>query len=165
MTIHHLLNHTSGIPVYTDKPDFFPNVSRNPYAVADFVKKYASGDLRQATGSKFQYNNSAYYLLGAVIEKVTGKSYAEAIKEHIFVPAGMNNSGYDLSSPLIRETSSGIREDARRIRECSVPRHVASLRGRLSLLDGGRSVRVGSGVVRRQDPHTQEQRAHVQGRT
>ena len=107
VTIHHLLNHTSGIPSYTDKPDFFPNVSRNPYEVADFVKKYASGDLEFEPGSKFHYNNSAYYLLGAIIEKVTGKSYAEAVKEYIFVPAGMNNSGYDLSSPLIAKRASG----------------------------------------------------------
>ena len=112
VTIHHLLNHTSGIPSYTDRPDFFPEVSRNPYAVADFVKKFASGDLEFEPGTKYRYNNSAYYLLGAIIEKVTGKSYAEAVKEHIFVPAGMNNSGYDLSSPVIAKRASGYAKTA-----------------------------------------------------
>lgn len=107
VTIHQLLNHTSGIPSYTDRPGFFENDSRDHYSVADVVKKYASGDLEFEPGTKFTYNNSAYFLLGAIIEKVTGKSYAEAMKEHIFTPLGMTNSGYDTSSPLIAKRASG----------------------------------------------------------
>ncbi|HSV23772.1 MAG TPA: serine hydrolase domain-containing protein, partial [Xanthobacteraceae bacterium] len=45
MTIHQLLSHTSGVPNYTAAPGFFENVSRNPFKVDDFVKKYTSGDL------------------------------------------------------------------------------------------------------------------------
>lgn len=60
VTIHHLLTHTSGIPSYTSAPGFFENVSRNPYKVGDFVKKYASGDLEFEPGAKFSYNNSGY---------------------------------------------------------------------------------------------------------
>ena len=66
VTIHHLLTHTSGIPSYTDQPGFFENVSRNPYKVDEFVKKYASGDLQFEPGSKYSYNNSGYFLLGAI---------------------------------------------------------------------------------------------------
>ena len=62
VTIHHLLTHTSGIPSYTSQPGFFQNVSRNPYKVDEFVKKYASGDLEFEPGSKFRYNNSGYFL-------------------------------------------------------------------------------------------------------
>src|SRR4026208_1216693 len=68
VTIHHLLTHTSGIPSYTSQPGFFENVSRNPYKVAEFVKQYASGNLEFEPGSKFSYNNSGYFLLGAIIE-------------------------------------------------------------------------------------------------
>ena len=107
VTIHQLLNHTSGIPSYTDQPGFFQNDSRDNYTVADFVKKFASGDLQFEPGSKFAYNNSAYFILGAIIEKVTGKSYADAMKEHIFAPLGMNNSGYDLASPIIPKRATG----------------------------------------------------------
>src|SRR5215213_5178822 len=71
VTIHNLLTHTSGIPSYTSQPGFFENVSRNPYKVDDFVKKYASGNLEFEPGSKFSYNNSGYFLLGAIIEHVT----------------------------------------------------------------------------------------------
>src|SRR5215216_6485219 len=80
VTIHQLLNHTSGIPSYTGLPNFFAEVSRNPYSVTDFVKKFASGDLEFEPGSKFSYNNSGYFLLGAIIEKVTGKSYETVLK-------------------------------------------------------------------------------------
>ena len=112
VTIHQLLNHTSGIPSYTDQPGFFQNDSRDNYTVAEFVKKFASGDLLFEPGSKFAYNNSAYFLLGAIIEKVTGKSYAEAVTEHIFKPLGMNNSGYDLAGPIIPKRATGYQRAA-----------------------------------------------------
>ena len=67
ITIHQLLNHTSGIPSYTGLPNFFQEVSRNPYSVSDFVKKFASGDLEFEPGAKFNYNNSGYFLLGAIL--------------------------------------------------------------------------------------------------
>jgi len=108
VTVHHLLTHTSGIPSYTDQPGFFDNVSRNPYKVSDFVKKYASGDLQFEPGSKFTYNNSGYFLLGAIIERVTGTSFYDYVDRHIFRPAGMTVAGYpeldaeisDIADPL-----------------------------------------------------------------
>jgi CubicO group peptidase (beta-lactamase class C family) len=107
VTITQLLNHTSGIPSYTSQPGFFQEVSRDPYTVSDFVKKYASGDLTFEPGSKWSYNNSGYFLLGAIIEKVTGKPYATVIQERIFTPLGMTNSGYDLASPILAKRASG----------------------------------------------------------
>jgi CubicO group peptidase (beta-lactamase class C family) len=107
VTIHHLLTHTSGIPSYTGQPGFFENVSRNPYKVADFVKKYASGDLEFEPGSKFSYNNSGYFLLGAIIERVTGKPYEQVLKENILDPAGMKNTGYDHHDTIIPKRASG----------------------------------------------------------
>jgi len=112
VTIHQLLNHTSGIPSYTGQPGFFQNVSRNPFTVSDFVKKHASGDLEFEPGTKFKYNNSGYFLLGAIIEKVTGKTYAEAVRENIFAPLGMNNSGYDTHAPLIAKRAAGYTKTA-----------------------------------------------------
>ena len=107
VTIHHLLTHTSGIPSYTSQPGFFENISRNPYKVADFVKKYTSGDLEFEPGSKYSYNNSGYFLLGAIIEKVTGKTFEQALKEYILDPAGMKNSGYDHNDTLIPKRATG----------------------------------------------------------
>lgn len=107
VTIHQLLNHTSGIPSYTNRPDFLAEVSRDPYGVADFVKKFTSGDLEFEPGSKFNYNNSGYFLLGAIIEKVTGKSYETVLTERILKPLAMTNSGYDSHAPLLRKRASG----------------------------------------------------------
>jgi CubicO group peptidase (beta-lactamase class C family) len=110
VTIHQLLNHTSGIPSYTGQPDFFANVSRNRYSVADFVKKHASGELEFEPGSKFSYNNSGYFLLGAIVEKVTGKTYETVLKERIFEPLGMKNTGYDNHAPLLQKRASGYQK-------------------------------------------------------
>ena len=107
VTIHHLLTHTSGIPSYTGQPGFLENVSRNPYAVADFVKKYTSGDLLFEPGSKFAYNNSGYFLLGAIIERVTGKPYEQVLKENILDPVGMKNTGYDHHETIIQKRAAG----------------------------------------------------------
>lgn len=107
VTIHQLLNHTSGIPSYTSLPRFFEDVSRDPYGVEDFIKKYASGDLEFEPGSTYRYNNSAYFILGAIVEKITGKSYEQALKDRILDPAGMKDTGYDLHRPLLKKRAAG----------------------------------------------------------
>ncbi len=107
VTVHQLLNHTSGIPSYTSQPGFFADVSRNPYSVADFVKKYASRDLEFEPGAKYSYNNSGYFLLGAIIEKVAGKTYEQVLKENILDPLGMKNTGYDHHNTIITKRASG----------------------------------------------------------
>ena len=107
VTVHHLLTHTSGIPNYTNLPNFFKDVSRNPYPVDEFIEKFCSGDLEFEPGSKFSYNNSGYFLLGGIIEKVTGKTYEECLKERIFDPLNMKNSGYDHNESIILNRASG----------------------------------------------------------
>lgn len=107
VTIHHLLTHSSGIPSYTSIPNFFEEISRDPYPVEEFVKKYCSGDLQFEPGSQYVYNNSGYFLLGAIIEEITGKTYEEVLKEKIFVPLGMKNSGYDRHGPIIPNRATG----------------------------------------------------------
>lgn len=101
VTIHHLLTHTSGIPSYTALPDF-GSVSMKKYSVDDFTKEFCSHDLAFEPGTKFSYNNSGYFLLGNIIEKVTNKSYADALAEKIFIPLGMKNSGYDLHQTILK---------------------------------------------------------------
>jgi CubicO group peptidase (beta-lactamase class C family) len=107
VTVHHLLTHTSGIPSYTGLPNFFQDISRDPYGVDEFVQKYCSGDLEFEPGSKFAYNNSGYFLLGAIIEKVTGETYEEMSQERIFKPLGMKNSGYDHHDTIIPNRATG----------------------------------------------------------
>lgn len=110
VTIHHLLTHTSGIPSYTSLPNFGREVSRNPYPVEEFVKKFCSGDLEFEPGAKFSYNNSGYFLLGAVIEKITGKPYEKVLEERIFKPLGMKNSGYDHYATIMPGRAAGYEQ-------------------------------------------------------
>jgi CubicO group peptidase (beta-lactamase class C family) len=111
VTISQLLSHTSGIPSYTDDPKFFEDVSRNYYAVDDFVKKFCSGDLQFEPGTKFHYDNSGYFLLGAILEHVTGKPYEALLKENIFGPLGMNDSGYDHYDGILGKRTSGYQQE------------------------------------------------------
>jgi len=110
VTIHQLLNHTSGIPSYTGIPGFFANEVRDPYTPDEFIRKYCSGELEFEPGAKFKYNNSGYFILGAVIEHVTGKPYAVVLREKIFSPLGMDASGYDLHTPIITKRAAGYQK-------------------------------------------------------
>ncbi|MGE5351057.1 MAG: serine hydrolase [Acidobacteriota bacterium] len=107
ITIHMLLTHTSGIPSYTSLPGFAEKISRMNYKPDDFIKEQCSGDLEFEPGSQIKYNNSGYFILGAIIEHITGKSYEAALKENILEPLGMKNTGYDYSENIIPKRASG----------------------------------------------------------
>ncbi len=109
VTVHHLLRHTSGIPSYTT-PSFFENESREAFEVEEFINKFASGELEFEPGSEFRYNNSGYYLLGAIIESVTGDSYASVLQERIFDPLGMTDTGYDMHAAIIKNRAQGYQK-------------------------------------------------------
>lgn len=110
VTVHHLLTHTSGIPSYTSLPNFQRDISRNPYGVREFIEKYCSGDLEFEPGTKFLYDNSGYFLLGAIIEQVANKSYEHVLRERILEPLRMKGSGYDLSRPILEKRARGYEQ-------------------------------------------------------
>ena len=110
ITIHHLLTHTAGIPNYTNLPDFNKNLSRNRYKPTDFIKQFSDLPLEFEPGSAFAYSNSGYFLLGGIIEKVTGKSYEKVLQENIFMPLQMNNTGYDLPFKILPKRASGYQK-------------------------------------------------------
>src|SRR5262249_55095542 len=82
ITVRHLLTHTSGIKNYTSLPDF-QRMSRQETTPADVVKLVSSIPLEFKPGDKMSYCNTGYFLLGMVIEKVSGKSYADFLQERI----------------------------------------------------------------------------------
>jgi len=106
ITLHHLLTHTSGIPNYSDLPDY-RTFERNRYSPADLIKKFSELPLTFEPGSAFAYSNSGYILLGAIIEKVTGKPYEKVLQENIFTPLQMHNTGYDVSYKVLPKRASG----------------------------------------------------------
>lgn len=110
ITLHHLLTNTSGIPNYTSFPKFFEERSRNPYTVGEFVKVFGDSTLQFVPGETFAYSNSGYFLLGAIIEKVTGESYEEQLEKRIFTPLKMNNSGFDHHENILKKRATGYQK-------------------------------------------------------
>lgn len=106
VTIRHLLTHSSGIPSYTGMPAF-REIARDPYTPKEFIKFFADSAFQFEPGSRFLYNNSGYFLLGVIIEEVTGKPYAAVLQERIFEPLGMTSSGYDMPGPILPRRASG----------------------------------------------------------
>ena len=94
ITIEHLLTHTSGIASFTDKDDFEANITRD-VTVTEMIDSFKDDALEFAPGTAFNYNNSGYYLLGALIEKVSGMSYASFVEQRIFVPLGMTATSHE----------------------------------------------------------------------
>jgi len=107
ISIKNLLTHTSGIPDYTDNTVLMKKIAANPISVKDQIEKLCSNDLEFEPGSQYKYSNSGYVLLGAVIEKITGKNYEEVLSEKILIPTGMTNSGYDDNKKVIKNRASG----------------------------------------------------------
>jgi CubicO group peptidase (beta-lactamase class C family) len=108
ITISELLSHTSGLPSFTSIPGFLDGpASRVRYRVEEFVQKYCSGDLQFEPGTKFDYSNSGYFLLGAILERVSGETYEKLLRERIFGPLGMKNSGYSHSETVIEHRAAG----------------------------------------------------------
>jgi CubicO group peptidase (beta-lactamase class C family) len=86
------------------------------YGTQDFVRQYCSDDLQFDPGTKFDYSNSGYFLLGAVLEQVSGTSYEQLLKDRIFTPLGMNDSGYTHSETVIPHRASGYERSATGLR-------------------------------------------------
>ncbi|MBL7129250.1 MAG: serine hydrolase [Ignavibacteria bacterium] len=108
VTIHNLLTHTSGIPNLTNKPPgVLEKMGSKHYEVKELIEEFCSDDLEFEPGSKYSYCNSGYNILGAVIEEVTGKPYEVVLRERIFEPLGMENSGIDDNEPVIEKRASG----------------------------------------------------------
>jgi CubicO group peptidase (beta-lactamase class C family) len=93
--IKNLLTHTSGIIEYSNQDKFFETIAYKPYTQKDFWNYIKDEPLEFAPGSEFSYSNSNYFILGYLIEKVTGKSYEQNVREIIFNKAGMTHSGFD----------------------------------------------------------------------
>lgn len=110
ITVHHLLTHTAGVPNYTSFPDFFATKSRNPHTPEELVGVFSNLPLEFTPGAQFAYSNSGYALLGVIVEKVTGKSYETALKEMIFDPLEMTNTGYDHHDRIIENRASGYQK-------------------------------------------------------
>ena len=92
VTIHQLLTHTSGMGTYS--VETFKAQRDKLTSVAAYLPLFVNDPLASAPGEKFQYSNSGYLVLGAIIEKIAGQDYYSYVRDKIFKPAGMTNTGF-----------------------------------------------------------------------
>jgi CubicO group peptidase (beta-lactamase class C family) len=107
ITIHQLLTHTSGIPGDLGGGD------EQPIGRDALVARVLSAPLASRPGERFEYSNEGYSLAGAIVEIVSGKGYEQYLREHLFLPAGMPNTGYLLPQWPLESLPVGYGEDGR----------------------------------------------------
>ena len=116
VTLHHLLTHTSGIHSYTSKPNFLETVSAYT-TPEDLIKSFKNDPYDFDPGKKWLYNNSGYFLLGYIIEKVSGQTYGEFLKQQFFEPLRMKNTGVHHWSDILEHEAFGYAYEAGRFRK------------------------------------------------
>ena len=109
ITIEHLLTHTSGVYNYTNDTAFMRRSAFTPISRDSLIATFKNKPLDFHPGAQFNYSNSGYILLGYIIEKVTGKSYFQVVRENIFRPLHMDHTGFDFSGLVSADKAIGYR--------------------------------------------------------
>lgn len=104
--VHHLLTHMAGIPNFNSAPDF---EKKQPLKVTldELISWFSHKTLEFTPGSRYRPSNSGYVVLAKIIEVVSGQSYANYLRHHIFEPANMMDSGYDQHEIVLPHRASG----------------------------------------------------------
>lgn len=107
LTLRHLLTHTGGVPNYTDLgPKWAVNMARE-LPDEELVALWKDLPPDFAPGEKWSYSNSGYYLLGMVVAKVSGRSYADFVRENLFEPLGLARTRYDSNEEVLPNRAQG----------------------------------------------------------
>lgn len=106
ITPRHLLAHTSGIPNFTDFPEFGP-LNTQPATLDSLIARFKDKPLDFAPGEKFAYSNSGYVLLTAIIEKASGQTYEAFVGERLLKPLGLADTGYDHHATILPRRAAG----------------------------------------------------------
>jgi CubicO group peptidase (beta-lactamase class C family) len=104
--LRRLFDHTSGIQGYTEMPTF-QRLALQPFPRDTLVHLVERQPFQFAPGEALIYNNSAYFLLGLIIEKVAGQSYEQFLEEHVFPRAGMDDTSYCTNDEIWERRAHG----------------------------------------------------------
>ncbi|MEO5564710.1 MAG: serine hydrolase, partial [Chitinophagaceae bacterium] len=107
ITIHQLLSHKSGMPHYEAIPDFFEKYGSVYLSEEDYINLFSNLPLLFIPGTKYKYSSFGYFLLGAILEKVSGKSYKDLLREKITIPLAMKNTTVENNSSIEINKASG----------------------------------------------------------
>jgi CubicO group peptidase (beta-lactamase class C family) len=105
ITVWQLLHHTAGLGDFF-VPEFFAHREKfvDP---ADYLDLIARQPKEGEPGKRWSYSNAGYVLLGRVVEKVSGENYFDYVRRHVFVPAGMDSSGFDSQEDVVPKLAVG----------------------------------------------------------
>jgi D-alanyl-D-alanine carboxypeptidase len=112
-TIAQLLNHTAGIKNYTEIRNWMLSGHRaEPVTTAQLIDVFKNEPVDFAPGTRWHYSNSGYVLLGAIIEKITGKPWYDAVERRIAKPLGLKTIRYGVEEHSIPQMASGYSHEA-----------------------------------------------------
>lgn len=107
ITIENLLTHTSGIKGYEGIDVKIPNAIRVDFSPEILIDSLDKLTLDFLPGSQYRYSNSNYFLLGKIIEQVSGLKYQTYLNKHIFTPLGLSSTYYDNPDEIVKNRASG----------------------------------------------------------
>jgi CubicO group peptidase (beta-lactamase class C family) len=110
ITIENLLTHTAGTMSYTSAPEIMKYI-KDDFKPEEVIDKFKNLPMEFAPGTKWNYNNSGFFLLGYIIEKVSGMKYQDYIEKNLFKPAGMTNSLYGSDEKIIKNRAYPYKPD------------------------------------------------------
>ena len=106
LTIRQLLTHTSGLPNYTELPEF-ADLRRTDLADGQLVALFGGRPLDFPPGTRWHYSNSGYYTLGLVLQQLGGVPYAVYLDQTILKPLGLEHTLYCSVEPLVPHRAAG----------------------------------------------------------
>lgn len=106
ISVRRLMDHTSGIKGFTEMPEF-REIGQRTLPREDLLCLIEKHPFEFEPGEALIYNNSAYFLMGLIIESVSGQSFEEYVDQNLFSPAGMENSSYCSNSALVEQKAQG----------------------------------------------------------
>jgi D-alanyl-D-alanine carboxypeptidase len=107
VTVRHLLSHTSGIRSYTSMGPRWARTMRIDLAPDSLVAIFAGEPFDFKPGEQWRYDNSGYFLLGMIIERLSGKTYGQYLRDEFFTPLGLTGTIYCDQAPIIKHRAQG----------------------------------------------------------
>lgn len=112
ITIHMLLNHTSGIKNYTDLGEFWPKASL-PLSTTEMIALFKNKPLDFSPGTSWNYSNSGYFLLGVIVEKISGKTFSTYLLENIIQKLNLKNTNMDRLDSVLAFRAKGYSKNSK----------------------------------------------------
>jgi CubicO group peptidase (beta-lactamase class C family) len=108
ITAHHLMSHTSGLPIFSGlQDDFYGDKDKSNYNKEQFLSYFLNIPLLFDPGSKFEYCNAGYHILAFLVEEITGITFKQYLAENIFNPLGLCNTMLDDGMEMITNKAYG----------------------------------------------------------